>query len=139
MANELLLEGINVLVVEDDKLNQKIVNFILMKKGAHVSMALNGNEAIEQLTGNKFDVVLMDLQMPVMDGYSASRHIRTVLHNDVPIIALTADAFANLTNDYLSAGMNACICKPVEQNSLCELILSLTKNNNANITANMVA
>ncbi len=122
-----MLEGINILVAEDDKLNQKIINFILLRKGAIVTNAINGNEAIELLSNNDFDVVLMDLQMPLMGGYDTAMHIRNNMKNNIPIIALTADTFANQTNEYLEAGMNACISKPVEAIRLCDLILSLTK------------
>lgn len=122
-----MLEGMNILVAEDDKLNQKIINFILSRKGATVQNAFNGNEAISLLSNNEFDVVLMDLQMPVMGGYDTAMHIRNNMKNNIPIIALTADTFANQTNEYLEAGMNACISKPVEVIRLCDLILSLTK------------
>ena len=120
-----MLDRVSVLVVEDDKLNQKIMSFMLRKNGADIKMALNGNEAIKLLSADKFDVILMDLQMPFMDGFTTAHHIRKNMHIDIPIIALTADSFANQTNEYIEAGMNACVCKPVESAILCKLILSL--------------
>jgi CheY-like chemotaxis protein len=119
-----MLKGVKILVTEDDKLNQKIVKFVLQKQGAEVVIASNGHEAISLLEKNNFDIILMDLQMPGMDGYATARHIRTQFHNDVPIIALTADMVANLTNEYRDAGINACISKPIQSNDLCKLILS---------------
>ncbi|MCW3122035.1 MAG: hypothetical protein JWQ38_1527 [Flavipsychrobacter sp.] len=129
MNNITMLEGMNILVAEDDKLNQKIINFILLKKGATVKTAMNGAEAIELLANDNFDVVLMDLQMPGMGGYATASHIRKNMQNNIPIIALTADTFAHQTDEYLDAGMNACISKPVEALGLCNLIITLTKEN----------
>ena len=119
-----MLKGMKILVTEDDRLNQKIVNFVLQKQGAEVVIASNGNEAIGLLAHNNFDIILMDLQMPGMDGYATARYIRKNFHNDVPIIALTADMVANLTTEYRDAGFNACISKPIQSNELCKLILS---------------
>jgi CheY-like chemotaxis protein len=120
-----LLTGIKVLVVEDNLVNQKITNFMLKKLNAIVSSAMNGNEAIELLKRNDYDVVLMDLQMPGMDGYATTDYIRHKLHNNVPVIAVTADIFVSETSDYLVSGMNACICKPFDANVLGEMILGL--------------
>lgn len=124
-----MLTGMNILVVEDDMLNQKIVSYILLKKGAIVELAIDGHEAIQLLSKNKFDVILMDLQMPGMDGYDASVYIRNTMKINVPIIALTADPFADKNEQYLAAGINACICKPVDPNSLYDLILNLCNKN----------
>jgi two-component system, sensor histidine kinase len=127
-----LLTGIHILVVEDNILNQKIVNFILKKEGAEIVSAMNGNEAIEQLRVRDFDVVLMDLQMPGLDGFGASRYIRKELRSDVPIIALTADVFVSETSNCLDAGMNACISKPFETNELSALVLRLIEERKIN-------
>ncbi len=124
-----MLHGINVLVTEDDKLNQKIISFMLLKKGATVKLANNGHEAIEMMGREKFDIILMDLQMPVMDGFATTQYIRKSMNSDIPVIALTADAFANESDEYIEAGMNACTSKPIEVRVLCDLILSLTKEN----------
>jgi CheY-like chemotaxis protein len=124
-----LLTGIKVLVVEDNLVNQKITNFMLKKLNAIVSSAMNGNEALELLKRNDYDVVLMDLQMPGMDGYTTTECIRGQLHSNVPVIAVTADIFVSETSDYLDAGMNACICKPFDANVLGEMILGLINVN----------
>jgi len=121
----IMLKGIRILVAEDDRLNQKVMAFILQKQGAEVKMAANGHEAIELLSGNNFDIILMDLQMPGMNGYETAKYIRTNLRQEIPIIALTADLVANVTAEYKEAGMNACISKPVQANELCKLILNL--------------
>lgn len=114
-------------MVEDNVLNQKIVGFMLKKQEATVTSALNGSEAIDLLRENHFDVVLMDLHMPKMDGFATTRFIRKELQNNVPVIALTADIFVVETNDCLEAGMNGCISKPFEPEDLCRMILGLIK------------
>ena len=124
-----LLSGLNILVAEDNLINQKIANYILTKQGAIVHTALNGNDAIDILSKNKIDVILMDLQMPGMDGLEAAKYIRNELKNNIPIIALTADIFAGGSNEIAEAGINACIAKPFEPVQLCELILGLINNN----------
>jgi len=124
----LLLDGINILVAEDNVLNQKIANFILKKQGAEVQSVLNGTEAINLLLKtNNFDVVLMDIQMRGLDGFKTTQYIRKDMNNNIPIIGLTADLFATATDECTEAGMNACVCKPFDPNSLCELILSVIK------------
>jgi CheY-like chemotaxis protein len=128
----LLLTGINILVVEDSILNQKIVNFMLNKQNATVKNAINGSEAIEQLKVNDFDVILMDLQMPGMDGFATSRYIRNEMKNNIPIIALTADIFVSETSECLDAGMNASISKPFEIEDLSKIILGLVKEKKTN-------
>jgi CheY-like chemotaxis protein len=117
-----MLQGVKILVAEDDKLNQKILNFILLKQRAEVTIACNGHEVIDFLSEYNFDIILMDLQMPGMDGYATAKFIRTNLKNQVPIIALTADMAAENSAEYHETGMNACISKPVQSNSLCRLI-----------------
>ena len=120
-----MLDGINILVVEDNELNQRITNFILLKQGASIKNATNGRQAIEMLREGHFDVVLMDLQMPEMDGITTTRHVRQELKNDVPIIGITADMFTNDTPNCLEAGMNMCIPKPFEAKTISSLILDV--------------
>lgn len=90
-------------------------------------MAKNGKEAIALLNDNTFDIVLMDLQMPEMDGYAAIKYIRNNMKNNVPVIALTAGFFIDEINECLSIGANACISKPIDSKSICELIINLIK------------
>jgi CheY-like chemotaxis protein len=105
---------------------------MLHKQNATVMNALNGNEAIDLQKENNFDIILMDLQMPGMDGFTASRYIRNEMKNNIPIIALTADIFVNETSECLDAGMNASISKPFEMEDLSKLILSLVKDKQTN-------
>ncbi len=124
-----MLEGYNILIAEDNVVNQKIANFILQKHGATVRIASNGKEAIDELMKEgKIDIVLMDLQMPGMDGFATAKYIRNEMKNNVPIIGFSASIFANELNDCIDAGMNTCILKPFDPYSLCELILSVVKN-----------
>ena len=125
-----MLNGIKILVAEDNLVNQKIANYILSKQGAIVKNAMDGNEAIACLLNDRFDVVLMDLQMPGMDGLEATKYIRGEMNSNVPIIALTADMFANETGEYAGAGINAYISKPFDPSILCDLILNLIKEHN---------
>ena len=93
-----LKPGVRVLVADDNMVNQKVVTHLLRKLGAEVYSATNGVEALQMLRGRDFDVVLMDCQMPEMDGYEATRQLRNfdVAHRnrDIPVIALTANALA---------------------------------------------
>jgi PAS domain S-box-containing protein len=120
------LKGIRMLIVEDNITNQYVAGQILSKWGIHYSFAMNGKEAIMQLRQSRFDLILMDLQMPEMDGYEASQAIRSgasgVLQPDIPIIALSADAFAQTREKALAAGMNAYLSKPIHQGELYKLI-----------------
>ena len=121
-----MLDGINILVVEDNELNQRITNFILQKQGAAIKNATNGKQAIELLREGHFDIVLMDLQMPEMDGIATARYVRQELKNYVPIIGITADMFTNDTSQCLEAGMNMCITKPFDAKIITSLILDVT-------------
>jgi CheY-like chemotaxis protein len=105
-----------VLVVEDNEINQQVAQELLQGFGLAVEIASNGRRAVEALAkpGNHFDVVLMDLQMPEMDGYEATQVIRLGLSkDDLPIVAMTAHALQSELRKCLEAGMNDYVCKPV--------------------------
>jgi signal transduction histidine kinase/DNA-binding response OmpR family regulator len=121
-----LLEDIRILVAEDNLINQKVVKSTLSKQGAIVTVAGNGQEAIQQMKQHGFDLILMDLQMPEMDGYRATRYIRQIIKTDIPIIAMTADAIKGEEEKCYEAGMNAYISKPFDPNDLYNRILQLT-------------
>ena len=127
-AGKNMLGGINILVAEDNIINQKVVKNTLQKQGANVLIAANGKEAVEQMLGKRFDVVLMDLQMPEVDGYKATRYIRQVMKNDVPILAMTADVLKGEAEKCFEAGMTGFISKPFEPNDLYLQILKVTKD-----------
>ena len=118
------LDGIKVLLVEDQEINQVYATSILEEKGASVDIAKNGLESIEKLTVNEYDVVLMDMQMPVMGGVEAIQVIRNDMFQDVPIIAVTANALKGDSEKYIKAGMNEYIAKPFESS---ELVAKISK------------
>jgi PAS domain S-box-containing protein len=124
--NEVLLEGISVLVAEDNTINQKVVKNTLQKQGATVKIVNNGKEAIDTLQLNDYDVILMDLQMPEVDGYKATKYIREVLRKDTPILAMTADALKGEAEKCFDVGMTGFISKPFEPRDLYQQILQVT-------------
>ncbi|NOR88401.1 MAG: response regulator [Bacteroidales bacterium] len=109
--------NISVLLVEDNKLNQFVSSQFLKKWNIKVDIANNGEEAIYFLSQNKYDIVLMDIQMPIMNGLQASKKIRnensSVLQHNIPIIALTANAFEETRKEIDSVGMNGFVSKPL--------------------------
>ena len=107
----------NVLLAEDNAVNQKVVRLMLERAGMSVTVVSDGAQAVVAARDNNFDVILMDCDMPVMDGFEATRQIRQV-GLDVPVIALTAHATADFGSKCLAAGMNAHIAKPVSAATL---------------------
>ncbi len=121
------LRGLNVLLVEDNIINQKVGVKILEKKGVRVDVAENGKKAVEMLEKALYDLVLMDLQMPEMNGFEATAYIRTKMNgaSHVPIIAITAAALQGEYEKCMAAGMNDYILKPFEPNELFDKIENL--------------
>jgi CheY-like chemotaxis protein len=118
-----LATGIRVLLVEDNEVNQQIAAELLESEGAKVALASNGSEAVRALTeGNQpppFDVVFMDVQMPEMDGFTATRLVRAQPHlQKLPIIAMTAHVMADEVHRCLEAGMNDHVAKPIDPEAL---------------------
>jgi PAS domain S-box-containing protein len=111
-----------ILLVEDNELNRLLAYTILTQYGAQVTTAGNGAIAIEQMRKNNFDIVLMDVQMPVMDGVSATTIIRKEINTQIPIIALTANAIKGKKEQYLEAGMNDYITKPYDEEKMIAVI-----------------
>ena len=120
-----MLTGINILVAEDNALNQKIVSHNLMKNGASVTIAVNGHEVIRAMENGRFDLILMDLFMPLMDGFEATTYIRQTLRDNTPIIALSASSFEEEMKKCIDTGMNACIVKPFEIQKLEKTITEM--------------
>jgi len=111
------LHGSKVLLVEDNELNLELARELLVEVGITVETAVNGQEAVELLEKEKFDGILMDCQMPVMDGYEATKIIRSQSHlKDLPILAMTANAMAGDKEKVLAVGMNDHISKPIDPN-----------------------
>jgi len=119
------LKNIKVLVVEDILLNQLLMKTVLDEFGFYREIAENGKIAVEMLKNGEYDIILMDLHMPVMNGFEATEHIRSEMNLDIPIIALTADVTTvDLTKCKL-VGMNDYIAKPVDERLLYSKIVSL--------------
>jgi CheY-like chemotaxis protein len=121
------IRNINVLVVEDMPLNQLLMKTLLDDFGFQSDIAGNGRIAIEKLESTAYDIVLMDLQMPEMNGFEAAVHIRNKLNLKIPIIALTADVTTVDLEKCRSAGMNDYIAKPVDERLLYSKIVSFVK------------
>ena len=108
--------GLRILLAEDNKINQQYAMVVLAKGGHQVTIAENGHQAVEAVRKADFDLVLMDIQMPELDGVQAARQIRTLPapKNAVPIFAMTAHAMQGVSEEYLQAGMNDYITKPFQ-------------------------
>ena len=123
---ELPLRGLNVLLAEDDVMNQQLGRQILRRAGARVSLAGSGQEALDRLREQPFDVVLMDLQMPGMGGLEAAAEIRKEPRwAGMPIIALTADGLPGVREQVLAAGMTGYLCKPMDRAGLIGILARL--------------
>lgn len=112
----------SVLLVEDNVINQKLALRILSKLGYSADLANNGREAIEMLEKKPYDVVLMDILMPEMDGWEATRHIRKNFQHQPVIIAMTANALPEDRTECLNAGMNEYLSKPVKVETLLRIL-----------------
>ena len=129
------IRGLNILLVEDNELNMEIAEFIIQSEGASVVKAWNGQEAVEAFeksASGEFDVILMDVMMPVMNGYEATKTIRTMDRSDakkIPIIAMTANAFVEDRIKSKEAGMNEHVSKPIDMKLLVKIIAELAGKN----------
>ena len=130
---EVSIRGLHILLAEDNELNMEIAEFLLQNEGAVVTKAWNGQEAVEifEKSGSgEFDVILMDIMMPVMNGYEAAKRIRSLDREDaqvIPIIAMTANAFTEDRMKAKEAGMNEHIGKPVDGKLLVKVIHELVE------------
>ncbi len=113
------LQGVKLLLVEDNEMNQELAMELLTMNGLLVTLAENGQEALDELTRQTFDGILMDCQMPVMDGYTATKAIRAqAKYESLPIIAMTANAMAEDKARVIACGMNDHIAKPINVNGM---------------------
>lgn len=119
-----VLAGRKILVVDDNKMNRLVAKTILSNYGAVVTEAVNGSEAIEMLLNADIEVVLMDIQMPVMGGVEATRIIRDNISKSLPVIALTANAIKGDNEKYIEGGMNAYLSKPFKEMDLLNIVAS---------------
>ncbi|WP_147320765.1 PAS domain S-box protein [Hymenobacter lapidiphilus] len=128
-------EDIKILVVEDIALNQLLMKTLLEGFGFEMEVAGNGKIALEKLRTTRYDIVFMDLQMPVMNGFEATEYIRNELHLTVPIIALTADVTTVDVEKCKAAGMNDYISKPIDEKLLYSKIIKYLKQPDLHQTA----
>ena len=132
-VSEKSIKGLHILLVEDNELNMEISKFVLQNGGADVTKAWNGQEAVELFRKSEpggFDAILMDIMMPVMNGYEATKMIRSLDREDaktIPIIAMTANAFMEDRQKAKEAGMNEHIVKPVDVELLIKVIHKLVE------------
>ena len=120
------LSSLRVLVVEDVKVNRFLMKQVFKRKNIYVDFAVNGREALEILRRTNYDVVLMDLHMPIMDGKEATRVIRDpdspILNHEIPIIALSADAFEETKKEVMDIGMDGFLSKPIDIDKLYDTL-----------------
>ena len=132
-VSEKSIKGLHILLAEDNELNMEIAEFVLQNVGADVTKAWNGQEAVELFRKSEpggFDTILMDIMMPVMNGYEATKMIRSLDREDaktIPIIAMTANAFTEDRLKAKEAGMNEHIVKPLDVELLIKVIHKLVK------------
>jgi signal transduction histidine kinase/FixJ family two-component response regulator len=134
------LSGVRILLVEDNEINQLLAETVLCSTGCEVTIADNGKIAIQKLQEVKVDIILMDIQMPEMDGYEATHYIRNNLDGPVsrlPIIAMTAHAMSAESSKCMQAGMNDYISKPFEAKDLYHKISTLIKKENSKKSNNI--
>lgn len=123
------IKNLKVLVVEDMALNQLLMKTVLDDFGFERDIAENGKIAIEKLENNTYDIILMDLQMPEMNGFDATEYIRNTMKLTIPIIALTADVTTVDLEKCKAVGMNDYLAKPIDERLLYSKIVSLIKKN----------
>jgi len=135
-----LFERTKLLVAEDNAMNRQLISYLLQQWQIEFDLVENGAEAVEMLrkNPNEYSVVLMDIQMPDMDGYTATDHIRHELHLVVPIIAMTAHALAGEKEKCISAGMDDYISKPLNEELLYNLITKHARNESARLAQRVI-
>ena len=134
-VSEKSIKGMHVLLAEDNELNMEIAEFLLQNEGAEVTKAWNGQEIVElfrKSEAGEFDVILMDIMMPIINGYEAAKRIRSLDREDakkIPIIAMTANAFTEDRIRAKEAGMDEHVAKPIDVELLIKVIHKLVKHN----------
>lgn len=130
-ASQKIFSGRRFLLVEDNELNREIASQLLELAGAAVECAMDGKdgaEAFEEKEENYYDAIFMDIQMPVMNGYEAAKHIRASAHpqaKSIPIVAMSANAFSEDVRTALESGMNAHVGKPIDMDTLANVLAGL--------------
>lgn len=120
--------GAKILLVEDNDINRQVASELLQPLNLVVSVAVNGREAVDKVMAEHYDLVLMDIQMPIMDGYTATREIRKIYDKlQLPVLGLTANVMFEDRLDSLSAGLNAHIAKPIDREELLTTLMQFLK------------
>jgi len=120
------LTGVSVLLTEDSEDIQLLVQKLLVSRGATVDIAANGHIAVEKASNKTYDLILMDIQMPILDGYKATKALREIGYT-YPIVALTARLMKEELANALAAGCNDTLCKPIDREKLFELVKSFQR------------
>jgi signal transduction histidine kinase/CheY-like chemotaxis protein len=121
---------IKILIAEDNSMNQRLIKHLMNSWSFNYDLVFNGVQALEALKKQHYDLVLMDIQMPEMDGYTATSHIRNTLKSSIPIIAMTAHAMTGEREKCLSAGMDDYLSKPINEKMLYTLIQKYSNTGN---------
>ncbi len=125
-------DGCKFLLVDDNEINREIANAVLRKLGVTIDIATNGQEAVDAYMANDYDLILMDVLMPVMNGYDATKAIRNsskLTAKSIPIVAMTANAMEDDKKECLAAGMNEHTAKPLDVNNLKRVLYNLLQAN----------
>ena len=122
---------LSILLVEDNELNQRLMKISLARFDYKVSIAINGFEAIQMFTNQKFDIILMDIMMPIMDGFESTKNIRNIELNNhllghIPIIAFTANTINNDREKCIRAGMDDILEKPFDIIKFRKILMALS-------------
>ncbi len=126
---QLMNNNVNILVAEDNAMNQQLIKHLLKNWGFKFDLVFNGAQAVEALKKQDYDMVLMDIQMPEMDGHLATREIRHKLKSTIPVIAMTAHAMAGEREKCIKSGMNDYISKPINEENLFAMIVKYSNCN----------
>ncbi|AFK05571.1 multi-sensor hybrid histidine kinase (plasmid) [Emticicia oligotrophica DSM 17448] len=137
-SNKKSSRKLSILLCEDNELNQRLAKTIIQKFGFDLDIAVNGEEGLKLLSKNHYDLILMDLQMPVKDGYQTTIHIRNVLKLEIPIIAMTAHSLVGEQQKCFEIGMNAYVAKPFKQQELLNKIYEVVETGNKNPIENAI-
>ncbi|MFZ1527853.1 MAG: ATP-binding protein [Ferruginibacter sp.] len=127
-ANSSSLKTLKVLAAEDNKMNQLLLTMLLEQWKINVDIVENGELVLEKLATGDYDLVLMDIQMPLMDGYTAVKKIRSELKSNIPVVAMTANVLPGEKEKCLEAGMNGYISKPINEPELYSLMVFHSNN-----------
>ncbi|MDC0336365.1 response regulator [Pseudodesulfovibrio sp.] len=127
LISTLSVNPIDILVVEDSESNLALIELYFSKTACQLDIAMHGGEAVEKFMGKSYDLILMDIQMPTMDGYEATRCIREIEQKQsddpVPIVAVTANAFTEDREKCLAAGCSGYLAKPVSKQALLQCVI----------------